>query len=574
MAKDEKAIASRCDEEVKFIEDTKEGDTSNAEKVESSPKPSSSNPNDVATRNSRQDDKLKTARVEMGEVKEENERLKQILAKIVNDYKSLQMQFIDIVRQETNNGNHKKEEPEESELVSLSLGRNLSDWPKKDAAPKSSCNTTESKEDDKLNGLELGLDCRFDPGPAEKTNSSSESSFEEPKEVEPADAWPPSKFLKAVKSGEDEISQQAFLKKARVSVRARCDTTTMNDGCQWRKYGQKIAKGNPCPRAYYRCTVSASCPVRKQVQRCADDMSILITTYEGTHNHPLPISATAMASTTSAAVSMLRSGSSTGSQQPTHLGAPISFPAPNTNLHCLNFMSLSNNTFKSQSQFHFPNTTISTSHSHPTITLDLTAPPPPSTSSHYFSKFSSCFPLSQRHPPTSLLNFSTSLMVSSSSSSSSSSFNHSNALEQSWINGYNSAFGRKQPLEDVYQPYNNEVQNNSLQINQSQQALAEKFAAATKAIASNPSFQSALAAAITSVVGDKNNNNVVVHEKHTAASGGIGCSPTYNPNRLSSSSLSSSQGMSLALFPPPSLASSTSKNASASPTGTSRDHIK
>ena len=47
-------------------------------------------------------DELEVAKAEMGEVMEENQRLKTCLNRILNDYRALQMQFHNIVEQETN----------------------------------------------------------------------------------------------------------------------------------------------------------------------------------------------------------------------------------------------------------------------------------------------------------------------------------------------------------------------------------------------------------------------------------------------------------------------------------------
>ncbi|CAI0453553.1 unnamed protein product [Linum tenue] len=364
----------------------------------------------------------------MGEVREENERLKLTLDKMTRDYSSLRRNFLDFLgNQATATASSSSKmlaaavDRDDQEL-SLCLGSRA-------AAKDDRRNNKEEEVKAGSCSLTLGRGLTMDHDDAKfpvdnlgcflhhNTNINPRGDDESVKEDKAAaETWDPSKApAKRVHCTEDDSypDDKTQAKRARVCVRARCQTPTMNDGCQWRKYGQKIAKGNPCPRAYYRCTVAPSCPVRKQVQRCADDMSILITTYEGTHNHPVPASAAAMVSTTSAAASMLLSGSSTSSPPSQYYTTPSPL--------------------------------------FPTITLDLTAPPTTSGAGG--------LPLFA--PPSSrpLQYFPPSLSFASSS------------------------------------PYNPNVTSNN---GSNQQAVLTETL--TKALTSDPSFRTVIAAALTSMM--------------------------------------------------------------------------
>ncbi|CAA0830480.1 WRKY transcription factor 44 [Striga hermonthica] len=68
------------------------------------------------------------------------------------------------------------------------------------------------------------------------------------------------------------------------NINSECET--IRDGFRWRKYGQKVVKGNMYPRSYYRCTIP-KCNVKKYVERITDEPANFITTYEGRHNHAM-----------------------------------------------------------------------------------------------------------------------------------------------------------------------------------------------------------------------------------------------------------------------------------------------
>ncbi|KAJ8550196.1 hypothetical protein K7X08_033903 [Anisodus acutangulus] len=381
---------------------------------------------------------LAQLQVELGRMNVENQRLRGMLTQVSNDYTALQMHLAALVQQISrteNTHDHKiveakSEEKKQEKIVPrqfMELG------PSGDELSHNSHSSSEERT--------------VSESPRNNVQVTRHRGREESPESQ---SWVPNKVPK-LNSSMPVVDQatDATMRKARVSVRARSEAPMISDGCQWRKYGQKMAKGNPCPRAYYRCTMAVGCPVRKQVQRCAEDRTILNTTYEGTHNHPLPPAAMAMSSTTSAAANMLLSGSMPSADV---LMNPNSFLAM-TMLPCSSSMA-----------------TISASAPFPTIILDLTQNQnrlPYHQRSTPNAQFQVPFQSSPQHP-----NFITSMPPP----------------PMSQVLHNQSKFSGLQVSQDIHQ----NVQNHP--------SFSDTLTAATAAITADPNFTAALAAAISSMI--------------------------------------------------------------------------
>ncbi|MCD7459168.1 Transcription factor [Datura stramonium] len=407
---------------------------------------------------------LAQLQVELQRMNSENQRLKGMLTQVSNSYSALQMHLVTLMQQqqqlisrtETTNAHEvveakseEKKQEKEGTIVPRQFMELGPSGAKADTMEEPS-NSHSSSEERTLSG-----------SPRNNMELVSRDKRIGREESPESESWAPNKAPKLMNSSKPvEQSTEATMRKARVSVRARSEAPMISDGCQWRKYGQKMAKGNPCPRAYYRCTMAVGCPVRKQVQRCAEDRTVLITTYEGTHNHPLPPAAMAMASTTSAAANMLLSGS-----------MPSADGLMNTNFLARAMLPCSSNM-----------ATISASAPFPTVTLDLTAQNPNAALPNYHQRMNPANAQFQFPLPAGL--------------------NHPNFV---------SSMSAPQMPQALGQALYNQSKFSGLQVSQENihhpSISHDTLSAATAAITNDPNFTAVLAAAISSIIGGSHPNN-------------------------------------------------------------------
>ncbi|KAL4377309.1 hypothetical protein GQ457_02G011050 [Hibiscus cannabinus] len=129
------------------------------------------------------------------------------------------------------------------------------------------------------------------PGTSDNVEQCDEESREERVDDEPNP-----KRRNAAGEAAVALSHKTVME-PKIVVQTRSEVDLLDDGYRWRKYGQKVVKGNPHPRSYYKCT-SEGCNVRKHVERASTDPKAVITTYEGKHNHGVPASRNSNQNTT------------------------------------------------------------------------------------------------------------------------------------------------------------------------------------------------------------------------------------------------------------------------------------
>ncbi|CAN6470667.1 unnamed protein product [Victoria cruziana] len=141
------------------------------------------------------------------------------------------------------------------------------------------CNQLESNGTPELSSVSVSDDDEDVDGSGAQRDRNDEADEEDPE----------SKRRKLDSVAMDSTITTRTTREPRVVVQTLSEVDILDDGYRWRKYGQKVVKGNPNPRSYYKCT-NAGCPVRKHVERASHDPKSVITTYEGKHNHDVPTS--------------------------------------------------------------------------------------------------------------------------------------------------------------------------------------------------------------------------------------------------------------------------------------------